>query len=768
MSNEKITIDDIENKIEKLSLEKNLVGFAFDERMLLHKKQDYTHPEKPERALVIYANLISKGLTEKLIRIESKEIEEEKILKTHTEQHNENVKNLRYKEKPIEIKEKLKQKSQGEKNKEEENEAKNENPNKSTKIILVDKTKERDVLENSFRLCYDTYDNFYTPYAASISAGTLLNCAKAIMENNVNSAFAIIRPPGHHANADECRGFCFYNNIAVTVNYLKENYGLKKIAIVDWDVHHGDGTQEIFYKEKNPLFISLHRFDKGDFYPNVTGKITEQGEDEGKGFNVNIPWNTRGIYSSESGIGDDEYIYAFENIIIPILKEYKPEIILISCGFDACENDPLGQMNLSPLGYSYMTKELKKICGKFLVALEGGYNLNSLSRASEAVIRTLLNEEEENNLNDFNTNKNPSFGNLMIDRYQKNAYSENKIFDFYRNFNLEEFVFSPANYVIKQIYECMEVNLPYWKSLEGYLDKVNKDFLKKNKKLLRKNDENSLNKFYNFIKENSNLYDFKFFENIFDIKEEDLFSIKDKRGRKPKIIQIQENEKGKKEEEENSNTNLKKINSFLRINIGKNSCPENLKEINCKKFVKNTHKNLRTISRLKNFRLEGISSNKDLNVSKLNWNFTDGIYDINENNLEIILQKFFSLNKFNKEFLIKDLEEFVEKLINLFKKDNNNKNNFDFFNVDLIINFSKIKNEESGNCNINNNNDNDNNDIKKNNRFKKINVEKRKYNINLKLNGIKSYSFMENFTKEKEGNFIEGLNSFINLLKETL
>jgi acetoin utilization deacetylase AcuC-like enzyme len=758
MSNENINIEEIQTKIGKLSLEKNSVGFAFDERMLLHKKQDHKHPEKPERALVIYANLIAKGLTEKLIRIESKEIDEENILKTHTEQHNENVKNLKYIQIPNEKKEKNHQKSQGGKNSEAEIEE------IQSKLICVDKTKERDVLENSFRLCYDTYDNFYTPYAASISTGTLLNCAKAIMENKVNSAFAIIRPPGHHANSNECRGFCFYNNIAVTVNYLKENYGLKKIAIIDWDVHHGDGTQEIFYKEQNPLFISLHRFDKGNFYPTVTGKNSEQGEDEGKGYNINIPWNTRGIYNSKSGIGDDEYIYAFENLIKPVLKEYKPEIILISCGFDACENDPLGEMSVSPLGYSYMTKELKKICGKILVALEGGYNLNSLSRASEAVIRTLLNEEK--NENNFYTNKNPSFGNLMIDRYQENAYYENKIFDFYTNFNLEDIIFSPANYAKRQIYECMEVNLHYWKCLEVYLDKVNKDIFKKKKNLLRKNDENSLIKFQNLIKEISKANDLKFLENIFDIKEEDLFSIKDKRGRKPKNLQKEENEK--EEGEENSTPNLKKINSFLRINLGKNSCPENFKEINIKKFTKNTHKNLRTISRLKKFRLEGISSNKDLSESRLNWNFTDGIYDINENNMEIVFQKFFSLNKFDKELLIKDLEKFAENLntFSLFKIENNNNNRIiDLLNVDLIINFSKIKKNENEkesekvNSNINNN---------KKGKFKKINIERRKYEIIFKLNGLKSYSLVENCNNEKVGNFIEGLNSFICFLKEML
>ncbi len=735
---ETLDIQEIESKIKSLSIDKYSVGYAFDERMLLHKNYSDSHYERPERAEIIYANLISKGLCDKLIRIKGESIDDKYLLDTHTPNHLENVRNLKYEE----IKEIVKPNIGKKKDKEIETEKETE---KTTLLYKVNKEKERPVTDNSFRLCYDTYDNYFTQFSAAVSAGTLLNCAKHLAENKVNNAFAIIRPPGHHANHSECRGFCFYNNVAVTTRYLIDNYNYK-IAIVDWDVHHGDGTQEIFYGEKNPLFISIHRRDNGKFYPNVSGLITEQGDKDGLGYNINIPWDTRGLFTSKSGIGDDEYIYTFNKVIIPILNEYKPDFIIVSCGFDACENDPLGEMSLTPLGYSYMTNLLMEICPKILIALEGGYNLNSLQRSSEAIIRTLLKE------------KNP-IKNLMVDKFELNAYVENKVIEFYKEISLndiKENFFTEANYTKEIIKKVIEHNIPYWKRIQN-----NQIIIKTN--LLRKNNEEALKELFDIINHLTTKDNFKidsmYWKNLFEISNNDLFSLKNN-----KQNSLSNNENLNKNQSSLGCTEEDiKMNSFIRFNLGKVSIDKSYKEIYLNKYLRNTHKNLRTISRKYNFRLEGISSNKDLKDHRLNWNFTNGIFDVNENNLDNLILKFLNINKLDKNEILEQLKNLKVKCEWMCKS------NIDLYNVDLIINFKKlVKNNEDNMVEFNKQEEK-----KKLNKFKVIKSTKKKYEISLKLNGIKKYSIFyktEEKTKENRSldNFNTGINSLISYLEELL
>jgi acetoin utilization deacetylase AcuC-like enzyme len=399
-------IDEIYETMEKLSI--NPIGYVFDERMLQHKDHSNTHPERPERAMVIYSNLIAKGYNDKLVRIEATEVTDDELKYIYGESYVKTISDLQF-----------------------------EIDKEGNKVS-------RKKTDNKFSLCYDTYDNYATYDSARVSAGCLLRCCKAIVKEEVGQAFAIIRPPGHHANTNECRGFCFFNNVALSVEYLKAaGY---KVAIVDWDAHHGDGTQEIFYEKQNPLFISLHRHDGGLFYPNKTGKTAELGKGEGLGYNINIPWNNQCYKGDKSFIGDDEYFYAFDNIVLPALREYKPDIILVSCGFDAAENDPLGKMSLTPIGYSYMTNALRKVCNKVIIALEGGYNLNSLSRCSEAIIRTLLREETP-------------FKGLLLNKEIESLNM--KLTDLNENY------FSPSKKVIKELNAVRSVLKPYWKCFES-------------------------------------------------------------------------------------------------------------------------------------------------------------------------------------------------------------------------------------------------------------------------------------------------------------
>ena len=209
--------------------------------------------------------------------------------------------------------------------------------------------------------------------SASIAAGSTLNLMKEILNNNIKHGVAIVRPPGHHATKSCASGFCFYNNIAISAKYVI-NYG-KKIAIVDWDVHHGDGSESILKNVDNCLFISIHRYDHGNFYPG-SGKNSYNNI-------VNIPIN---------GTAHDNDFYAiFENTVIPNLKKFGPDIIIISAGFDAAEGDPLGCMHISPGCYYNLTKQLLSL-GKqpIMLALEGGYNLTSISNSMAECVRALL------------------------------------------------------------------------------------------------------------------------------------------------------------------------------------------------------------------------------------------------------------------------------------------------------------------------------------------------------------------------------------------
>ena len=173
-----------------------------------------------------------------------------------------------------------------------------------------------------------------------------------------------MRPPGHHAYHDKAAGFCFFNNVAIAVKVaLSEPFNLKKVCIFDWDIHHGDGTQALFYDDPRVLFMSLHRTDKLTFYPGYKECLPEfVGEGKGAGFNVNVAWETGHVVdefdrmnNKRSDLGNQEYRYACDNVLFPIIREYEPELIIISCGFDSAIHDFLGWSNVSPLMYQYMT-----------------------------------------------------------------------------------------------------------------------------------------------------------------------------------------------------------------------------------------------------------------------------------------------------------------------------------------------------------------------------------------------------------------------------
>jgi acetoin utilization deacetylase AcuC-like enzyme len=240
-------------------------------------------------------------------------------------------------------------------------------------------------VENSFPkqgLSFLDGDTIISPGSkdATIDAvGSIIAAIDGVQKNEFNNAFCAVRPPGHHAEKNKAMGFCIYNNIAVGAHYLLEKYKLKKVAIIDFDVHHGNGTQDIFYNNENVLYISTHQF---PFYPG-SGTDKERGQFNNI-FNIPLP----------AGTNSEEYLNAYE-FVLNKLKDFKPEFILFSAGFDAHEDDPLAQLRLKSSDYYKLTKrtlELSKLfCnGKVVSILEGGYDLNALKESTEAHVNALL------------------------------------------------------------------------------------------------------------------------------------------------------------------------------------------------------------------------------------------------------------------------------------------------------------------------------------------------------------------------------------------
>jgi acetoin utilization deacetylase AcuC-like enzyme len=220
---------------------------------------------------------------------------------------------------------------------------------------------------------------------ALLAAGGILKAADLIMDGTIQNGFALVRPPGHHAEASRAMGFCIFNNIAVAAAYLQKKHGLKRILIVDWDLHHGNGTQHSFADSAEVLYFSTHQF---PHYPG-TGHWSEVGEGKGEGLTVNIPLH--------AGKTDSDYLHIFNKILHPIAAEYKPEFLLVSAGFDIYAGDPLGGMQITKEGFAAMTSELMKIASenghqRVLLSLEGGYNLQGLQDGVEHVLCQLSGE----------------------------------------------------------------------------------------------------------------------------------------------------------------------------------------------------------------------------------------------------------------------------------------------------------------------------------------------------------------------------------------
>ncbi|KAF5131783.1 hypothetical protein DV495_001965 [Geotrichum candidum] len=339
-------------------------GFCYDVRMRYHAKIvtsafDYVdpHPEDPRRIYRVYKALAESGIIidpklegleqvgDLMLKIPIRFASDDEILLVHTKEHLDFIKST----------------------------------TTMTRQQLIEETEKGD----------SVYFNNDSYTSALLSCGGAIEVCKAVVERKVKNALAIVRPPGHHAEPGNAAGFCMFSNVAVTAKTMLRDYPetIRRILILDWDVHHGNGTQRAFYNDPRVLYISLHRYEGGKFYPGTDyASHTMSGEGEGRGFNLNIPW-------SSGGMGDGDYIYAMNKVIMPIAIEYDPDLVIISSGFDAAEGDPIGGCHLSPNAYGYLTHMMKVLAnGNLVVVMEGGYNLDSIAKSALAVTKVLVGE----------------------------------------------------------------------------------------------------------------------------------------------------------------------------------------------------------------------------------------------------------------------------------------------------------------------------------------------------------------------------------------
>lgn len=328
--------------------ERRRVGLIYDKRMKKHfDLEEVKHPESADRIQKIWNKLKDSGIAKRCTVMGGKEAKDEHISLVHNRKHIDFIKSISSKEEMF--------------------------------------WKEMAKKYNS------VYFNQGSSEAAYISAGCVIEVAEKVAEGELDSAFAIVRPPGHHAEPNQPMGFCLFNNVAIATKYLldkRADLGIKKILIVDWDVHHGNGTQKMFWKDPRVLFFSVHRHDFGTYYPcDEAGSHKMTGEGAGKGYNINVPWE-------HGGCGDADYLAVWDHVLIPVAKEFGPDIILISAGFDAAIGDPLGGCCVSPHGYAVMLNKLLEFAGgKIVMALEGGYDKVSIANSVQACMEVLLKQK---------------------------------------------------------------------------------------------------------------------------------------------------------------------------------------------------------------------------------------------------------------------------------------------------------------------------------------------------------------------------------------
>ncbi|XP_071809445.1 histone deacetylase 6-like isoform X3 [Asterias amurensis] len=338
--------EEIDKLIDKLIAEidltvpKNRTCLVYDEEMMRHKTA-FQHPERPDRIARIFSKHKELGLVQRCLRVESRRATKNELHQCHSAKHIERL-----------------------------------------EAMQSNTPRELNKMQDDFKSIYLHQSSFD---CARLAAGSTLNVVDTVLSGQARNGVAIVRPPGHHAESHTAMGFCFFNTVAIAARYAQQKHGLKRVLILDWDVHHGNGTQHMFENDPSVLYVSLHRYENGLFFPSSPDAGPDMaGEGAGEGFNVNIGWNVEVM-------GDAEYLAAFMQVVMPIAYEFCPDLVLVSAGFDAAYGDPLGGYKVTPEGYAHMTHMLCNLAkGKVIVVLEGGYNLNSISQSMAMCTRILL------------------------------------------------------------------------------------------------------------------------------------------------------------------------------------------------------------------------------------------------------------------------------------------------------------------------------------------------------------------------------------------
>ncbi|XP_061113856.1 histone deacetylase 7 isoform X2 [Conger conger] len=343
-------------------------GLVYDSQMLRHQctcGDNSSHPEHAGRIQSIWSRLQETGLKSQCERIGGRKASLEELQSVHTERHV-----LLYGTNPL-------------------------------NRLKLDNRKLAGILSQRMFVMLpcggcgvdnDTiWNEMHTSTASRMAAGSVTELAFRVAKRELKNGFAVVRPPGHHADPSNPMGFCFFNSVAIAAKQLQQKLSVSKILIVDWDVHHGNGTQDVFYNDSSVLYISLHRYDDGNFFPG-SGGPTEVGSGPGEGFTVNVAW-TGGL---DPPMGDAEYLAAFRTVVMPIAQEFSPDVVLVSSGFDAAEGHPpaLGGYKVSAKCFGFLTRQLMLLAGgRVVLALEGGHDLTAICDASEACVNALLGNE---------------------------------------------------------------------------------------------------------------------------------------------------------------------------------------------------------------------------------------------------------------------------------------------------------------------------------------------------------------------------------------
>uniref|UniRef100_A0A672IMB2 Protein deacetylase HDAC6 n=1 Tax=Salarias fasciatus TaxID=181472 RepID=A0A672IMB2_SALFA len=301
----------------------------------------FSHPECAGRVTSIMEELESQELLSCCVRVEPRDATEEELLLAHTKQHVDTI--------------------------------------RATQTMT----------QSELQTLSETFDSVYLhpeTFSVCVSAvGSVLQLVDRVMTSELRNGFAIIRPPGHHAQPNECNGFCVFNNVAIAARYAQTRHAARRVLIVDWDVHHGQGIQGLFQDDPNVLYFSVHRYERGSFWPHLPeSDSVAVGSGRAEGRNINLPWN-------QTGMKDGDYITAFLKLLLPVACEFQPQLVLVSAGFDAAAGDPKGEMCVSPQGFHVLTHMLMSLAeGRLVLALEGGYNLQATAEGAAACVRALL------------------------------------------------------------------------------------------------------------------------------------------------------------------------------------------------------------------------------------------------------------------------------------------------------------------------------------------------------------------------------------------